>query len=65
MRVNGFSWFRRDIWRNSENVTDCIGGARELAGEHQGLDFQTTCDPGLNAEQNLERAFQIAEMIRS
>ena len=48
-----------------ENVTECIGGARELADEHLGLNYQTTCDPRLNAEQSLEMAFQIAEMIRS
>jgi len=47
-----------------ENVTECIGGARQLADEQLTLNYQTTCDPRLNAEQSLEMAFQIAEMIR-
>ncbi len=48
-----------------DDVTECIGGARQLSGEQLGLRYQTTCDPRLNAEQALEMAFQIAEMIRS
>ncbi len=47
-----------------ENVTECIGGARQLADEQLNLNYLTTCDPRLNAEQSLEMAFQIAEMIR-
>ena len=48
-----------------ENVTECIGGARQLSDEQLSLNYLTTCDPRLNAEQSLEMAFQIAEMIRS
>ncbi len=48
-----------------EDVTECIGGARELSDEQLGLRYLTTCDPRLNAEQSLDMAFQIAEMIRS
>ena len=47
-----------------ENVTECIGGARMLADEQLNQNYLTTCDPRLNAEQSLEMAFQIAEMIR-
>ena len=47
-----------------ENVTECIGGARKLADDQLNLNYLTTCDPRLNAEQSLEMAFQIAEMIR-
>jgi len=47
-----------------ENVTECIGGARNLADEQLNRNYLTTCDPRLNAEQSLELAFQIAEMIR-
>jgi len=46
------------------NVTECIGGARKLADEQLSQKYLTTCDPRLNAEQSLEMAFQIAEMIR-
>ena len=47
------------------NVTECTGGARQLADAQLGEKYLTTCDPRLNAEQSLEMAFQIAEMIRS
>lgn len=48
-----------------DNVTECTGGARQLADAQLGDNYLTTCDPRLNAEQSLEMAFQIAEMIRS
>ena len=48
-----------------DDVTECIGGARQLSDAQLGLRYLTTCDPRLNAEQSLEMAFQIAEMIRS
>jgi len=48
-----------------ENVTECTGGARDIVDGDLNLNYQTSCDPRLNAEQSLEVAFQIAEMIRS
>ena len=48
-----------------DNVTECIGGARDILDNELDRNYQTTCDPRLNAEQSLEVAFQIAEMIRS
>jgi len=48
-----------------DNVTECTGGARHLADAQLGDNYLTTCDPRLNAEQSLEMAFQIAEMIRN
>ncbi len=48
-----------------DNVTECTGGARELSDTQLGENYLTTCDPRLNAEQSLEMAFQIADMIRS
>jgi 3-deoxy-7-phosphoheptulonate synthase len=48
-----------------ENVTECIGGARNIADDQLHNNYLTTCDPRLNAEQSLEVAFQIADMIRS
>ncbi len=48
-----------------DNVTECIGGARKLSDAQLSLRYLTTCDPRLNAEQSLEMAFQIAEMIRT
>ncbi|MEJ2689217.1 MAG: 3-deoxy-7-phosphoheptulonate synthase class II [Deltaproteobacteria bacterium] len=48
-----------------ENVTECTGGGRNILDEELKLNYQTNCDPRLNAEQSLELAFHIAEMIRS
>ena len=47
------------------DVTECTGGARQLADDQLSQNYLTTCDPRLNAEQSLEMAFQIAEMIRN
>ncbi len=48
-----------------DDVTECTGGAHELSDEQLGQNYLTTCDPRLNAEQSLEMAFRIAEMIRT
>jgi 3-deoxy-7-phosphoheptulonate synthase len=48
-----------------DNVTECTGGARNIIDAELANNYLTTCDPRLNAEQSLEVAFQIAEMIRS
>ena len=48
-----------------DNVTECTGGARNIIDAELSNNYLTTCDPRLNAEQSLEVAFQIAEMIRS
>ena len=47
-----------------DNVTECIGGARNIADEELHRRYNTSCDPRLNAEQSLEVAFQIADMIK-
>ena len=47
------------------NVTECIGGGRNIMDKNLEERYLTNCDPRLNAEQSLEIAFQIAEMIRS
>jgi 3-deoxy-7-phosphoheptulonate synthase len=48
-----------------EDVTECVGGARELADGDLSQRYETACDPRLNAEQSLELAFEMAEMIRA
>ncbi len=48
-----------------DNVTECTGGGRNILDDQLKLNYQTNCDPRLNAEQSLELAFHIAEMIRS
>lgn len=47
-----------------KDVTECTGGGREIRDEHLVNNYLTNCDPRLNAEQSLELAFRIAEMIR-
>jgi len=47
-----------------KNVTECVGGARNIVSEELHNRYDTTCDPSLNAEQSLEVAFQIADMIK-
>ncbi len=47
------------------NVTECTGGAHNIVDEELAENYLTSCDPRLNAEQSLEVAFQIADMIRS
>ncbi len=46
------------------NVTECTGGAHNINDEQLAENYLTSCDPRLNAEQSLEVAFQIAELIR-
>lgn len=42
-----------------ENVTECLGGARELLETDLGRDYRSTVDPRLNYEQSLELAMLI------
>ncbi|MEN8140752.1 MAG: 3-deoxy-7-phosphoheptulonate synthase class II [Thermodesulfobacteriota bacterium] len=47
-----------------QNVTECTGGGRNIVAQNLTENYLTSCDPRLNAEQSLELAFQISEMIR-
>ncbi|WP_417827984.1 class II 3-deoxy-7-phosphoheptulonate synthase [Thalassospira sp.] len=46
------------------DVTECIGGAREVTEDALSDRYHTHCDPRLNGGQALELAFLIAEMIK-
>lgn len=46
-----------------ESVTECTGGAEGLAASDLASNYQTACDPRLNARQALELAFLIAKEI--
>jgi 3-deoxy-7-phosphoheptulonate synthase len=46
------------------DVTECIGGAREVTVDSLSDRYHTHCDPRLNGGQALELAFLIAEMIK-
>ncbi|WP_430470942.1 class II 3-deoxy-7-phosphoheptulonate synthase [Thalassospira lucentensis] len=46
------------------DVTECIGGAREVTVDSLSDRYHTHCDPRLNGGQALELAFLMAEMIK-
>jgi 3-deoxy-7-phosphoheptulonate synthase len=46
-----------------QDVTECVGGAVAITEERLGDRYHTHCDPRLNAEQSLELAFLVAEML--
>ncbi|MGL4496528.1 MAG: class II 3-deoxy-7-phosphoheptulonate synthase, partial [Beijerinckiaceae bacterium] len=48
-----------------KNVTECIGGARAISDGDLADRYHTFCDPRLNAEQSLEVAFMLAELIKA
>jgi 3-deoxy-7-phosphoheptulonate synthase len=47
-----------------EDVTECLGGAQEIADLDLQYRYETACDPRLNNQQSLELAFLVAEMLR-
>ena len=47
-----------------QDVTECVGGGRELKYEDLSSRYHTHCDPRLNASQALELAFIVAERLR-
>jgi 3-deoxy-7-phosphoheptulonate synthase len=47
-----------------EDVTECLGGAQEIADLDLAYRYETACDPRLNNQQALELAFLVAEMLR-
>jgi 3-deoxy-7-phosphoheptulonate synthase len=47
-----------------QDVTECIGGAKQLSEEDLASRYHTHCDPRLNASQALELAFLIGERLR-
>lgn len=48
---------------SGENVTECTGGKYGATNETLDLNYQSSCDPRLNAGQAIELAFQIAESL--
>ena len=45
-------------------VTECIGGSRQLRESDLLRNYQTTCDPRLNAEQAVELAFELSDIMQ-
>jgi 3-deoxy-7-phosphoheptulonate synthase len=48
-----------------QDVTECVGGAVAITDDALGDRYHTHCDPRLNAEQSLELAFTLAEMLNA
>jgi 3-deoxy-7-phosphoheptulonate synthase len=48
-----------------KNVTECLGGAREISELDLQDRYHTHCDPRLNAEQAIEVAFLVAELLKA
>ncbi len=48
-----------------KNVTECTGGARAISAEDLSDRYHTHCDPRLNAEQAVELAFLVAELLQN
>ncbi|WP_173931455.1 3-deoxy-7-phosphoheptulonate synthase class II [Chelativorans sp. Marseille-P2723] len=47
-----------------KNVTECTGGARAISADDLSDRYHTHCDPRLNADQALELAFLVAELLK-
>jgi 3-deoxy-7-phosphoheptulonate synthase len=52
------------IEMTGQNVTECIGGANRISEADLARQYDTGCDPRLNAGQSLELAFRLAEHLR-
>ena len=47
-----------------QNVTECTGGARAISDSELNDRYHTFCDPRLNAEQSIDMAFLVAELLK-
>jgi len=52
------------IEMTGQNVTECTGGATKITEADLSRQYDTGCDPRLNATQALELAFRIAERLK-
>jgi 3-deoxy-7-phosphoheptulonate synthase len=52
------------IEMTGKNVTECTGGARAVSEAELSDRYHTYCDPRLNADQALELAFMVAELLK-
>ena len=46
-----------------QNVTECVGGIYNVKEDNLSDRYHTHCDPRLNANQSLELAFLLAELL--
>lgn len=47
-----------------QDVTECLGGGQNISEKKLSQNYNTRCDPRLNASQSLELAFLIADKIK-
>ncbi|MCD8213863.1 MAG: 3-deoxy-7-phosphoheptulonate synthase class II [Campylobacter sp.] len=47
-----------------QDVTECIGGALKITEQNLERRYETQCDPRLNADQALELAFLMADLLK-
>ncbi len=47
-----------------EDVTECVGGMQAITEENLGCNYNTQCDPRLNASQAVELSFLIADILK-
>ena len=52
------------IEMTGKNVTECTGGARAISEADLSDRYHTYCDPRLNADQSLELAFLVADLLK-
>ena len=48
-----------------QNVTECLGGSREISEADLHSRYHTHCDPRLNASQSLDLAFILADRFKA
>jgi 3-deoxy-7-phosphoheptulonate synthase len=48
-----------------QDVTECTGGARAISDQDLNDRYHTVCDPRLNAEQSIDLAFLLADLLKS
>ena len=46
------------------DVTECVGGIRNIQEKDLHIKYETACDPRLNHEQSIELAFLITDLIK-
>lgn len=49
----------------AEDVTECLGGAEEIADADLVDRYRALCDPRLNARQSLDLVFEVGEMLHA
>ncbi|HEU5083591.1 MAG TPA: 3-deoxy-7-phosphoheptulonate synthase class II [Acidimicrobiales bacterium] len=47
-----------------DDVTECLGGADQIADADLGDRYETMCDPRLNGRQSIDLAFRVAELLQ-